>query len=110
MSDWKKKEKKSQDFYIFESPGQELVGVVESLREIATKFGVAKVADLIDENEQDISIIVTSGMNIYAEDVGSKVKIVFIGWQKNPKTGNIYKSFDVFTKPGPEFAESDLPF
>lgn len=107
MTNWQKKERKSTEFFNFEAPGDELIGTVQDFREIPTKFGNAKVADLTGLDNAPLSVIITAGMDLGESERGKLVKVVFLSWDKNPKTGNVFKRFDTYVEP--DIAEEDIP-
>jgi len=97
----------------FDEAGDETIGILLELRHGTTRMGAAVFADFRDlTTKQEIfTIILSTGLvnSVTAEEIGKAVKIVFLGMQKNEKTGRNFKAFDVFTAENENLPLSEVP-
>lgn len=114
MTNWKKYERameRHNEFYEFGNPGDVLEGIIQGFREISTKYGKANVADIYQpEINKSYSVIVSSGLHLDEDLQGMMVKIVFNGYTKNPKSGRLYKQFEVYTQEVDDVKSESSPF
>ncbi len=100
----KKIEKQIQEFVKFELPGDNISGKLLRQRQIDTQYGEAQILDIevLDNDTGELKIqsvpLKSNLMYGYSWDemIGKKVEIEYTGQQKNPKSGRVYKAFDVY--------------
>ena len=97
----------------FEDVGDHVEGLIYAIRDIKTEYGIAPIMDLKDEDNNNISIILSSSLQQYSFDckIGHYVSIQYIGLKKNAKTKRHFKDFEVMISEEAEIDISkDLPF
>lgn len=86
----------SGDFHKWEVEGDALEGVVEAIRE--GKFG--DVCDLRTAEGRKVTFPVQTGLALLFEGsgikVGDEIRVVYIGYRKNEKTGRDFKDFELY--------------
>lgn len=94
-----KKVPKFYDFVVFEEPGDVVEGTLIGFRTIETEFGEGEVADLIVNDLGEIkSVFISAGMPNLKGLENMKVRIEYLGEQKNPRTKRKFKAFDVYVE------------
>lgn len=82
----------------FDAKGDSITGMITTIREQTTKFGVCNFIDLVEIETGELMSFVESsnlqGHNL-STHIGEWVKITFIDYDRNPKTKNMYKVFEV---------------
>jgi hypothetical protein len=82
----------------FEKAGDEFIGQVKLIREQETQYGMCNFLDIIElENGELKSIALSSNLESYnwAELMEKYVSITFVQYQRNKKSGRMFKEFEV---------------
>lgn len=104
---WIKKETSFNPSFKFETPNDEFIGTLLAIREGKIKDSNVHFADFATEEGETVSILLPSSLEyqVTHDDIGTLLKIVYTGEVKNPKTGRLYKAFEVY-----KAAPDELPF
>ena len=87
--------KEATNSHEFSVPGDTVEGMLSCITDIETQFGEAQVAHIINEDGEAVKVIISSGLKVLKELVDCYVMVVYKGYVKNPKSGRMYKSFEV---------------
>lgn len=104
MTDYKKIVPKKGDFKTWDPElSPEIEGVLESVKtEVGNYKSNLYVLRTGDGNPTDVWGAAALDPLMDNVSIGDKIKIIFLGFRKNPKTNRRYKSFDVFLATGDE--------
>lgn len=99
MKKFKKLEKKTYGEAVILNEGEIVQGIIVGTNSGKTKFGEAIFLELLVNGEKR-SMIITAGLTPFQWDslYGKEIQIMYKGFEKNPKTGRNYKSYDVFVE------------
>lgn len=80
--------------------GDEVTGRYVDVRDVTTNFGAAKVYVLQQPDGSEVSVFGKPNLNRHMERVNlqEEVRIVYMGLEKNPKTGFSFKKFEVYNR------------
>jgi len=84
---------------VFEKKGDDVVGQIERIQTVITSYGELSIL-LLDVDGVQKSMAISSGLSFHPWDelVGKYVHIIYQGEEKNPKTGRLFKAFDVYVE------------
>lgn len=91
----------------FEKAGESLTAFLVGIKDIKTRqYGPARLMLLETETGERVTTILTAGLSIFDWEkmTGHLVEITCEGFQKNPSSGNFFKSFDVAYDPEKQYA------
>jgi len=102
---WKTADPDFPDLFAFVEEGDQVAGVLVDLKSVTTDFGEGMIATLTDpESGADVAFFLSTALRrlLTHKLLGSLVRVEYLGFRRNEKTGRDYKAFQVQYREGPQ--------